>query len=110
MCRRGGQWAGYQGIRSCRHPELRFCCLMPVCPPGAYTGGRRVVVSEPAVPLDVDGVLLDRAATVADAVHSAQMEGLSVSPDTRRDMDAYSAGSIDLAELLRRTKARHGVS
>lgn len=47
---------------------------------------------------------------VEAAVHSAEIEGLSVSADTRADADSYVAGQIDSNELVDRVRARYGLS
>lgn len=51
-----------------------------------------------------------RALQVETVVHSAEIEGLSVSPDTRADADSYVAGQIDSSELVDRVRARYGLS
>lgn len=54
----------------------------------------------------------DRAArqrAVAEAEHSAAMEGLTVGDTYREDAAAYVDGRIDVDELVRRTRARHGL-
>lgn len=50
-----------------------------------------------------------RACQVAEAIHSCEMEGLSVSEATRRDGQDYVAGLIDADELVGRTRARYGL-
>ncbi|HRN30264.1 MAG TPA: hypothetical protein PK781_01600 [Terrimesophilobacter sp.] len=50
-----------------------------------------------------------RQRAVEEAVHSGEMEGLHVDPDTRADADAYVAGRIDSDELVARTRARYGL-
>ncbi len=50
-----------------------------------------------------------RERAVEDAVHSASMEGLTVTPATRADADEYVAGAIDVDELIARVDARHRV-
>jgi DNA-binding response OmpR family regulator len=50
-----------------------------------------------------------RERAVEDAVHSASMEGLAVTPATRVDADDYVRGSIDVDELVARVHARHRV-
>lgn len=52
----------------------------------------------------------ERERVVAEAVHSAAMEGLTVTPATRADADEYARGSIDVDELLARVDARHRVA
>lgn len=51
-----------------------------------------------------------RAIQVEAAIHSAEIEGLSVSVDTRADADSYVAGQIDSKELVDRVRARYGLS
>lgn len=51
-----------------------------------------------------------RALQVEAAVHSAEIEGLSVTPDTRADADSYIAGTIDSTELVDRVRARYGLA
>lgn len=50
-----------------------------------------------------------RERAVEDAVHSAAMEGLAVTPATRADADEYTVGTIDVDELIGRVDARHRV-
>lgn len=50
-----------------------------------------------------------RERAVEDAVHSAAMEGLTVTPATRVDADEYVSGAIDVDELIARVDARHRV-
>lgn len=50
-----------------------------------------------------------RQRAVEDAVHSGEMEGLHVDPETRADADAYVAGRIDSDELVARARARYGL-
>ena len=50
-----------------------------------------------------------RERAVEDAVHSAAMEGLTVTPATRADADEYTAGAIDVNELIARVDARHRI-
>lgn len=47
---------------------------------------------------------------VAEAIHSVEMEGLSVSAETRADADEYIAGSISSGELVARVRARYGLA
>jgi hypothetical protein len=46
---------------------------------------------------------------VEDAIHSAEIEGVSVSAETRSDADSYVAGAIDSTELVDRVRARYGL-
>jgi hypothetical protein len=51
-----------------------------------------------------------RAWQVEAAIHSAEIEGLSVTADTRADADSYVAGVIDSSELVDRVRARYGLT
>lgn len=51
-----------------------------------------------------------RALQVEAAIHSAEIEGLNVTSDTRADADSYVAGTIDSNELVDRVRARYGLS
>ncbi|MGM7669167.1 hypothetical protein [Microbacterium sp. A93] len=51
-----------------------------------------------------------RAFQVDAAIHSAEIEGLTVTPGTRADADSYIAGTIDSHELVDRVRARYGLS
>lgn len=51
-----------------------------------------------------------RFAHVAESAHSGEMEGFSVTPETRADADSYINGAIDADELVARTRARYGLS
>jgi hypothetical protein len=50
-----------------------------------------------------------RQRAVEDAIHSGEMEGLTVDPATRADADEYAAGRIDSDEFVARTRARYGL-
>ncbi|QLD12415.1 antitoxin VbhA family protein [Microbacterium oleivorans] len=52
----------------------------------------------------------ERAKQVEAAIHSAEIEGLTVTSATRADADSYVAGTIDSAELLERVRSRYGLS
>ena len=52
----------------------------------------------------------ERAASVAEATHSAGLEGLTVSPASLADAQEYVRGDIDVDELGRRVRARYGVA
>jgi hypothetical protein len=52
----------------------------------------------------------ERAAAVAEATHSAALEGLTVSAATLADGEQYVRGDIDVDELGRRVRARYGVA
>lgn len=51
-----------------------------------------------------------RSRRVEDTIHSAEIEGLEVTPETRADADSYVAGTIDSHELVDRVRARYGLS
>ena len=51
----------------------------------------------------------ERERRVADAIHSGEMEGLSVSPAGRADAQEYIAGRLDSDELVARARARYGL-
>ena len=51
----------------------------------------------------------ERERRVAEAIHSGEMEGLSVSPAGRADAQEYIAGRIDSDELVARAGARYGL-
>ncbi|HPV81108.1 MAG: hypothetical protein IPL36_10630 [Nigerium sp.] len=51
----------------------------------------------------------ERERRVAEAIHSGEMEGLSVSPAGRADAQEYIAGRIDSDELVARARARYGL-
>lgn len=51
----------------------------------------------------------ERERYVAEAIHSSEMEGLSVSEAFREDSQEYIAGRIDSDELVARARARHGL-
>lgn len=51
-----------------------------------------------------------RSRRVEDTIHSAEIEGLEVTPETRADADSYVAGTIDSDELVDRVRARYGLS
>lgn len=50
-----------------------------------------------------------RERRVLAAVHSGEMEGLTVTPDTRRDAQEYVAGAITSDDLVARARARYGL-
>lgn len=50
---------------------------------------------------------IERERVVAEAIHSAEMEGLTVSEAAVSDSAAYIAGTIDSAELVARARARY---
>jgi hypothetical protein len=51
---------------------------------------------------------VERERRVAEAIHSGEMEGLSVTPACRADAQEYIDGRIDSDELVARTRARYG--
>ena len=51
----------------------------------------------------------ERERLVAEAIHSAEMEGLTVSESAVADSGTYIAGKIDSAELVARARARYGL-
>ncbi len=51
-----------------------------------------------------------RASAVDHAVHSNEMEGLTVTAEWRDDAASFVEGGIDASELRRRTRARYGVA
>ena len=52
----------------------------------------------------------ERARRVAEAIHSGEMEGMRVGPETRADAAEYVEGRIDSDELVVRTRARYGLT
>jgi hypothetical protein len=48
----------------------------------------------------------ERERVVDDAIHSGEMEGLTVTDETRADADEYVVGHIDSDELVKRVRAR----
>ncbi len=51
----------------------------------------------------------ERERAVAQATHSAEMEGLTPSDAFRQDTADYIVGKADSAELVARTRARYGL-
>ncbi|ERK54561.1 hypothetical protein HMPREF0682_1821 [Propionibacterium acidifaciens F0233] len=51
----------------------------------------------------------ERAWNVAQARHSVEMEGLSVTPAGLQDAQEYIDGHIDSDELVARARARYGL-
>jgi uncharacterized protein YciW len=51
----------------------------------------------------------ERAENAAQSLHSAKLEGHSVTAATKVDTAEYVAGTIDAQELQRRVRARYGV-
>lgn len=60
-------------------------------------------------PTTTDAGQTERARQVAEAIQSAALEGQTVTPATRADMDDYVAGSIDADSLVERIRARYGL-
>lgn len=52
---------------------------------------------------------VERERVVAEAIHSAEMEGLTVSEAAVSDSAAYVAGEIESADLVARARARYGL-
>jgi hypothetical protein len=50
-----------------------------------------------------------RAQRAADAIHAGEMEGLSVTAETRADADDYISGAISADELMARIKRRSSI-
>ena len=50
-----------------------------------------------------------RARAVAEAGHSLEMEGLTVTEASKADGAEYVAGRIDSTELVARARARYGL-
>lgn len=55
-------------------------------------------------------VIEARAEFVEAAIHSGEIEGLTVSAATLADADSYVAGIIDSDELVDRVRARYGLA
>ena len=57
-------------------------------------------------------IRLDRssARVAAEAIHSVEMEGLSVDDDTADDISASVAGNLDTDELVKRVRRRYGLT
>ena len=51
-----------------------------------------------------------RSRRVEDTIHSAEIEGLEVTVETRALAASYVAGTIDSDELVERVRARYGLS
>ena len=49
------------------------------------------------------------ARRVFEAIHSSELEGLTVTTATRADAGEYIAGRIDSDELVARVRARYGL-
>lgn len=52
----------------------------------------------------------ERERRVEEIIHSGEMEGLQIDPQTRADADEYVAGRIDSHELVERARARYGLT
>ena len=57
----------------------------------------------------VETTVAERARHVAEGIHSAEMEGLSLSPAMLADAELYIAGHIDADQLVERTRQRYGL-
>jgi hypothetical protein len=53
---------------------------------------------------------VEREEAVRQACHSIEMEGGTVTPETKADLDAYARGEIDEPEMMRRYRARYGIA
>ena len=51
----------------------------------------------------------ERAGHASEAIHSSEMEGLTVTTATRADAGEYIAGRIYSDELVARVRARYGL-
>ena len=51
-----------------------------------------------------------RERLVLEAVHSGEMEGLTLSPAGYEEAEAYAAGRIDADDLVAHARARHGLA
>jgi len=51
-----------------------------------------------------------RGRAVEDAIHSGEMEGLSVGDEFEAEAAAYASGVIDIDEFGRLVRARNGVA
>lgn len=58
----------------------------------------------------VDTARERRSEVLEQATHSSRMEGLETSAEFKSDAQAYVDGTIDLDELGRRTRVRHGLA
>lgn len=51
----------------------------------------------------------NRERTAAEAIHSSEMEGLTVTAQFVQDSGDYISGEIDASQLVARTRARYGL-
>jgi hypothetical protein len=58
--------------------------------------------------MTIDQAARERA--VSEAVHSAGMEGLTLSDEALADAELYVVGEIDVDELIHRAHMRHGLN
>jgi hypothetical protein len=50
-----------------------------------------------------------RRRIVDEAIHSGEMEGLTITDAARADAEEFVAGRIDADDLVTRARARHGL-
>jgi hypothetical protein len=50
-----------------------------------------------------------RRRIVDEAIHSGEMEGLSITDAARADVEEFVSGRIDADDLVTRAQARHGL-
>ena len=50
-----------------------------------------------------------RTHAVSEAIHSTEMEGGQVTPETQADLERYARGEIDYATLTEVVEARYGI-
>ncbi len=55
----------------------------------------------------IETTAAEREFRVNEAIHSGEMEGLTVTADGRKDAQEYVAGHIDSDELVARARARY---
>lgn len=77
--------------------------------PGRLVGDLGGPVSKIATKTDRGRETDVREHRVLAAFHSGEMEGLTVTPDTRQDAQEYVAGAITSDELVARARARYGL-
>lgn len=51
----------------------------------------------------------EREFVVRQAIHSGEMEGLTLTAPTRHDADLYVQGDLTADDLVERARARHGL-
>ncbi len=54
-----------------------------------------------------DREVASRAVTVANAIGSTEIEGLSVSADLRADLNSWCHGQMVIGSVIEKAKARH---